>query len=100
MNTRFVHAPGKLQEECLQPDDCPGGTGCEKDRVEDLTRRELETLSLLVQGRLRKEIAVEMKIQRGTVDEFIKRIYGKLRVHSKTEAAVKYLRHLARVGLF
>ncbi len=100
MNTQLVEAPASDHRDCMLVDDFGGGVEGRRHGIEDLSRRELEALVLISKGCLRKEIALEMNISRGTVDQFIKRIYDKLRVHSKTEAAVKYLEHLARIGLF
>lgn len=59
--------------------------------LEQLTKRETEILSQLAKGSLYKEIADEMKISLDTVRTHVQHIYGKLQVHSRTEAVVKYL---------
>ena len=59
--------------------------------LEDLSQRETEVLELLAKGYHYKEIAREMGIQIETVRSFIKAIYHKLQVHSRTEAVVKFL---------
>ena len=51
-----------------------------------LTQRERETLELLAEGYLYKEIAHRMGVSTGTVHQFIKHIYEKLHIHSKAEA--------------
>jgi DNA-binding NarL/FixJ family response regulator len=56
-----------------------------------LTPRELEILALMSKGFLDKEIAQSLQISVWTVHGHAKRIYEKLQVHSRTEAAVKYL---------
>lgn len=56
-----------------------------------LTARELEILSLLSKGFLDKEIAQSLNISVWTVHGHAKNIYEKLGVHSRTEAAVRYL---------
>ena len=56
-----------------------------------LTDRERELLSLLARGRQYKEIADQLGISGDTVRSHIRRIYKKLQVHSRTEAAVKFL---------
>jgi len=56
-----------------------------------LTNRELEILALLSKGFLDKEIAQSLRISVWTVHGHAKKIYEKLGVHSRTEAAVKYL---------
>ncbi len=58
--------------------------------LEGLTEREHELLSLLARGRQYKEISDQMGISTDTVRSHIRRIYGKLQVHSRTEAAAKF----------
>ena len=58
---------------------------------EDLSERERELLSLLARGKQYKEIADQLGISTDTVRSHIRRIYRKLHVHSRTEAAVKFL---------
>lgn len=52
----------------------------------DLTRRELEVLSLLAQGLNQSEIARQLFISPTTVGTHIQHILSKLAVHSRTEA--------------
>ncbi|MBI2928110.1 MAG: response regulator transcription factor [Verrucomicrobia bacterium] len=56
-----------------------------------LTHREQEVLSLLSKGYLDKEIADSLHISIWTVHGHVKSIFAKLGVHTRTEAAVKYL---------
>ena len=63
-----------------------------KAEVEALSPREYEVLALLAKGRLYKEIADQLGIGLGTVRTYQRRIYEKLHVQSRTEAAVKFLR--------
>jgi DNA-binding NarL/FixJ family response regulator len=60
--------------------------------VGSLTARERQTLELLAEGFLYKEIADRMGVSPGTVHQFTKQIYEKLHVHSRTEAVVKFLK--------
>ena len=60
--------------------------------VETLSPREYEVLALLAKGCLYKEIADQLGIGLGTVRTHQRRIYEKLHVQSRTEAAVKFLR--------
>jgi LuxR family maltose regulon positive regulatory protein len=53
---------------------------------EPLSERELEVLHLLAQGCSDKDIAQSLVIARETVHKHLKNIYGKLDVHSRTEA--------------
>jgi DNA-binding NarL/FixJ family response regulator len=56
-----------------------------------LAPREREVLHLLSTGRPYKQIAAELELSMGTVRTYIRRLYGKLHVNSRTEAVVKYL---------
>jgi len=56
-----------------------------------LTPREQEVLELLAKGDLIKEIATALDISNWTVHGYMKSIFGKLAVHNRTEAVVKYL---------
>lgn len=57
-----------------------------------LTQQESELLKLLVEGHHYKTAAEQMGISVNTVAFHLKNIYGKLHVHSKTEAVAKALR--------
>lgn len=54
-----------------------------------LTERERECLELLAKGRLYKEIAADLGIGMETVRTYIKRLFVKLDVNTRTEAAVR-----------
>ena len=58
--------------------------------LKSLSARESEILSLLAKGSLLKEIADELHIGLGTVRTLTGRIYKKLQVHSRAQAAAKY----------
>ncbi len=58
---------------------------------EGLSERERELLSQLARGQQYKEIADKLGISTDTVRSHIRRIYRKLHVHTRTEAAVKFL---------
>ena len=53
---------------------------------------EKEFLDQLAKGYAYKEIADRMKISIDTVRSYVRTVYEKLHVHSRTEAVVKYLR--------
>jgi len=63
-----------------------------KSELNSLTPRERQTLELLAEGYLYKEIADRLGVSPGTVHQFSKQIYEKLHVRSRTEAVVKFLR--------
>jgi DNA-binding NarL/FixJ family response regulator len=56
----------------------------------DLTPREAEVLALVGKGYINKEIADRLGISLETVRSYLKNIYEKLHVRSRTEAAMKY----------
>ena len=60
--------------------------------TENLAEREREVLDLLSQGFMYKEIADKLGISFETVRTYIRRIYEKLQVRSRTEAVAKALR--------
>ena len=57
--------------------------------VEPLTGREKEVLKLLTAGLTNHEIASALVISPETVKKHASSIYGKLRVSSRTEAAIR-----------
>jgi DNA-binding NarL/FixJ family response regulator len=57
-----------------------------------LTPAEREFLGQLANGYAYKEIADRMNISIDTVRSYVRTVYEKLHVHSRTEAVVKYLR--------
>jgi DNA-binding NarL/FixJ family response regulator len=59
---------------------------------ENLTGREQEVLDFLSQGLMYKEIAEKLGISYETVHTYIRRIYEKLQVRTRTEAVAKFLR--------
>jgi|SRR5579884_600473 len=61
-------------------------------RVSSLTPGEREFLDQLANGYAYKEIAERMNISIDTVRSYVRTVYEKLHVHSRTEAVVKYLR--------
>lgn len=60
--------------------------------AENLSEREQQVLDLLSQGLMYKEIADKLEISYETVHTYIRRIYEKLRVRTRTEAVAKFLR--------
>jgi DNA-binding NarL/FixJ family response regulator len=58
-----------------------------------LSPRQLEVLSLLSAGRTNKEISAAIGLSEGTVRTHLMQIFKRLHVHSRSEAAAKYLRH-------
>jgi DNA-binding NarL/FixJ family response regulator len=60
--------------------------------VSRLTHGEREFLDALANGYAYKEIADRLNISIDTVRSYVRTVYEKLHVHSRTEAVVKYLR--------
>jgi DNA-binding NarL/FixJ family response regulator len=60
--------------------------------AENLSEREQQVLDLLSQGLMYKEIAEKLGISYETVHTYIRRIYEKLQVRTRTEAVAKFLR--------
>jgi two-component system NarL family response regulator len=61
-------------------------------RREELNRREIEALHLLVKGRSNKEIAATLFISEDTVKTHLKNLFHKLDVQDRTEAAITAIR--------
>ncbi|MBS0659564.1 MAG: response regulator transcription factor [Verrucomicrobia bacterium] len=59
----------------------------------ELTPREREVLEFVAAGAGDKEVADRLGVARSTVKNCLLGIYGKWRVSSRTEAAVKFVRH-------
>jgi len=59
--------------------------------IQKLSRRELEVLDRLAKGWTYKQIATRLGISVDTARDHLRSIYGKLDVHSRSEAIVKYL---------
>lgn len=57
----------------------------------NLTRRQTEILDCLARGFSNKEIAAQLSLSVDTVGSHLKEIYEKLRVHTRTAAALKFL---------
>jgi LuxR family maltose regulon positive regulatory protein len=57
--------------------------------IDPLTERELEVLRLLAEGLSNKELADRLVVAPSTVKQHLKNIYGKLDVHSRTQAVAR-----------
>jgi DNA-binding NarL/FixJ family response regulator len=65
-------------------------SGAQLSDTEDLSPREREVLELLARGYLYKEIADSLQISVPTVNTYIRRIYEKLHVRSRSQAVAKF----------
>ena len=79
---------GSVARKVVQSFHRMGASPCE---TENLSPRETEILQLLSDGYLYKEIAEHLAIGIETVRTYIRRIYDKLHVRTRTEAVVKHL---------
>jgi DNA-binding NarL/FixJ family response regulator len=59
--------------------------------TESLSEREQQVLDLLSQGLIYKEIADKIGVSYETVHTYVRRIYEKLQVRTRTEAITKFL---------
>src|SRR5438128_6822861 len=66
--------------------------GPSQQATENLSQREQEVLDCLSQGFLYKEIADKLGISYETVHTYVRRIYEKLQVRTRTEAVANFLR--------
>lgn len=67
-------------------------SGPSQQATENLSEREQQVLDCLSQGFLYKEIADKLGISYETVHTYIRRIYEKLQVRTRTEAVAKFLK--------
>jgi len=80
---RVVRYFQELSQLAVRPQRAP--------EVETLTEREEQVLAQLAKGHAYKEIADLLGISFETVRSYVRTIYDKLHVHSRTEATLKYL---------
>jgi DNA-binding NarL/FixJ family response regulator len=80
-----THIARKVVQSFQKAPATPGAT-------ENLSPREAEVLDLLSQGLIYKEISDKLGISYETVHTYIRRIYEKLQVRTRTEAVAKFLR--------
>ena len=78
----------KAQEES-GTDVVPAASPLAEAPVDALTEREMEVLQLLAEGLSNKEIAARLIVAPSTVKQHLKNIYGKLDVHSRTQAVAR-----------
>jgi DNA-binding NarL/FixJ family response regulator len=64
----------------------------EPSETDKLSPREKQVIELLAQGFLYKEIADQLQLSIPTVNGYIRSIYEKLQVHSRSQAVAKFLR--------
>ena len=67
----------------------------QENRAVRLTKRELEVLSLVIEGRSSKDVADALYVSKRTVDFHLANIYDKLQVSNRVQA----FRRATRLGL-
>ncbi len=67
-------------------------TEAERPDLQALSPRERDVLDLLSQGYLYKEIADKLGLSVMTVDTYVRRVYDKLQVNTRSQAIAKYLK--------
>lgn len=65
----------------------------DKEKLESLTKRELEILIQVAGGMFNKEIAINLNISERTVKNHISNIFKKIDVSDRTQAAVFAIRN-------
>ena len=80
-----AHIARKVVQSFAKPAAAPSAT-------ENLSEREQQVLDCLAQGLMYKEIADKLGISYETVHTYIRRIYEKLQVRTRTEAVAKFLK--------
>ena len=65
----------------------------DKDKIEQLTKREMEVLAKVAKGMFNREIAVSLNISERTVKNHISNIFKKIQVSDRTQAAVFAIRN-------
>ncbi len=68
---------------------------CSPERQVSLTKREIEVLTLVIEGRSEKDIADALYVSKRTVRFHLKNIYTKLQVSNRIQA----FRRATRLGL-
>ncbi len=67
----------------------------EKPQAVKLTKREIQVLSLVIQGKSSQQVATELFLSKRTVDFHLANVYDKLRVSNRVQA----LNRATRLGL-
>lgn len=81
----------RLVVQSFQKTGAPAAAQPAGGELSELSEREQQVLDLLAQGLIYKEIAEKLNIGYETVHTYIRRIYEKLQVRTRTEAVAKFL---------
>ena len=70
----------------------------EREKLNSLTKREMDILTLVSEGLLNKEIANDLNITERTVKNHLSSIFKKIEVSDRTQAAVFAIKnHLVKI---
>ncbi|MFN8491199.1 MAG: LuxR C-terminal-related transcriptional regulator [Caldilineaceae bacterium] len=83
-----IHTP-PLPIELVNPKSSDANVRKIQNLIEPLTERELEVLQLVAQGLSDRQIAEQLIVVIGTVKRHLNNLYGKLGVHTRTQALVR-----------
>jgi LuxR family maltose regulon positive regulatory protein len=72
-----------------EPASPPSTQASKSDLIEPLSEREIEVLELVAEGLSNQEIASRLFLSQHTIKAHTRNIYGKLDVHSRTEAVAR-----------
>jgi RNA polymerase sigma factor (sigma-70 family) len=81
----------KKPQKKMTATQAPAASNAGSELVRQLSAREREILTLLARGLSNKEIGVQLGLSPFTIRNHLARIFEKLQVRSRTEAAVAYL---------
>lgn len=65
----------------------------DNEKIEKLTKRELEVLKLIAVGKLNRQVAEDMQISERTIKNHVSNIFKKIDVKDRTQAAVFAIRN-------
>jgi DNA-binding CsgD family transcriptional regulator len=86
----LISPAGTLPSELSQIPRCRVASMPERQRLEMLTRRELEVLAMLAEGETNARIAKRLVVTEDTVKTHVKHILRKLAVHNRSQAVSRY----------
>lgn len=75
-----------METDVDRKDSAEEHSGVQEERVVSLTKREVEVLSLVLEGKSSREAAAVLVCSKRTVDFHLARIYDKLHVNNRVQA--------------
>lgn len=67
-------------------------SGGESEGADELTTEEIFMMEMLVKGATHEQLAEQIHTSKRTVDNYLRKIYGKLDAKSKVEALEKFIK--------